>query len=131
MTYHATESAVEARTMPALVYGLYILGVANGVTILIGLLLALANRRRAGERMQTHYTFQVRSCWLWIAWMVIGVALILLGAPLSLILIGLPIFALGWMIVGLGEVWFLARAVMGVIYLARDEPYPRPLSWFL
>jgi uncharacterized membrane protein len=29
------------------------------------------------------------------------------------------------------HVWFAARAIIGVIHLARDEPYPRPYSWFL
>jgi uncharacterized membrane protein len=132
MTYRATDSAVgEDRTVPAVVYGLYLLGLVNGLTVLVGLVLALANRSRAGERMRTHYTFQIRSCWLWVAWMVIGAVLIVFGAPLSLVLIGLPLFALGWMIVGLVEVWFGARVVAGVVYLARDEPYPRPRSWFL
>jgi uncharacterized membrane protein len=132
MTDQMTASAAaDNRTMPAIVYGLYLLGLANGLTVLIGLLLALANRGRASERMRTHYTWQVRSCWLWVAWMMIGALLIIVGAPLSLVLIGIPLFALGWIIIGLVEVWFGARCVMGAIYLARDEPYPRPNSWFL
>ena len=64
MTYHPTEAVSEDRTMPAVVYGLYFLGVANGLTTILGLVLALANRGRAGERMRTHYTFLIRTCWL-------------------------------------------------------------------
>jgi uncharacterized membrane protein len=101
------------------------------VTAVLGLVLALANRGRAGERMRTHYTFLIRSCWLWLAWIVIGILLLIVGAPLSLVLIGVPLLVLGKAIIGLTEAWFIARVVMGAIYLARNEAYPRPYSWFL
>lgn len=130
MTDRPIDTVSEDRMMPAIVYGLYLLGTVNGLTALVGLALALANRNRAGERMRTHYTFQVRSCWLWLAWMIIGILLIVVGAPFSFLLIGLPLFAAGWAIIGLVEAWFVVRAVMGAVYLARDEAYPRPNTWF-
>jgi uncharacterized membrane protein len=130
MTDRVTGAVAEERTLPAIVYGLYLLGVAVGVTSIVGLMLALANRSRASARIRTHYTFQIRSCWLWLVWMVIGIGLIVVGAPLSLVLIGIPLFTLGWVILGLGEVWFSVRAVLGVVYLLRGEAYPRPYSWF-
>jgi uncharacterized membrane protein len=122
---------VEDRTTPAVVYALYLLGIANGLTILLGLFIAYANRGAAGARTRSHYTFLIRTCWLWLAWAAIGVALIVVGAPLSLILIGLPAFGLGLAILGVIHAWFAIRSIAGVIYLARDEPYPRPYSWFL
>ena len=131
MTDRLSYGAVEDRTMPAVVYALYLLGIANGLTVLLGLILALANRGGAGAKMRTHYTFLIRTCWLWLVWIVIGGALILWGIPLSLLLVGFPMMALGWLIIGLVHVWFALRAVIGVIYLARDEPYPRPYSWVL
>jgi uncharacterized membrane protein len=131
MTERLSYGGVEDRTMPAVVYALYLLGIVNGLTVLLGLLLAYANRGHAGTLTRSHYTFLIRTCWLWLAWAVIGGLLILIGAPLSLILVGLPVFALGWLIVGLVHVWFAVRAIVGVIYLARDEPYPRPHSWLL
>jgi uncharacterized membrane protein len=75
--------AVEDRTMPAVVYALYLLGIANGLTVVLGLVLALFNRNGAGARMRSHYTFLIRTCWLWLAWMLIGALLILFGFPLS------------------------------------------------
>ena len=131
MTDRLSYAAVEDRTMPAVAYALYLIGIANGLTVLIGLVIALANRRRAGARMRTHYTLLIRTCWLWLAWMIVGGALILWGALFSVILIGLPFLGLGWAIVGLVHVWFAVRVILGVIYLARDEPYPRPYSWLL
>lgn len=131
MTERLSYGGVEDRTMPAVVYALYLLGIANGLTIILGLILAYAKRGEAGEMARTHYTFLIRTCWLWLAWEVIGVVLIVIGAPLSLVLIGIPLFLIGWTIVGLTHVWFALRAIMGVIHLARDEPYPRPYTWFV
>ena len=131
MTDRLGYGAVEDRTMPAVVYGLYLLGLTHGLTILIGLIIAYANRSSAGARMRTHYTFQIRTFWLSIGWFVVGMALIFWGGIFSVVLIGLPFFALGWMICGAVWLWFLARTVLGVIYLARDEPYPRPEAWII
>jgi uncharacterized membrane protein len=131
MTDRLGYGAVEDRTMPAVVYGLYLLGLTHGLTILIGLIIAYANRSSAGVRMRTHYTFQIRTFWLSIGWFLIGAALIFWGGIFSVVLIGLPFFALGWMICGAVWLWFLVRTVLGVIYLARDEPYPRPEAWII
>lgn len=131
MSDRLSYGGIEDRTMPAVVYALYLLGIANVLTALLGLILAYANRGQAGAGVRSHYTFLIRTCWLWLAWAAIGVLLILVGAPLSLILVGLPIFALGLLVLALVHVWFAVRAIVGVIYLARDEAYPRPYSWFL
>lgn len=125
------DGGAEDRTLPAVIYGLYLLGLANGLTILIGLVIAYASQGGAGPRMRTHYTFLIRTFWLSIGWFLIGAFLILFGGIFSIILIGLPFFALGWLIVGAVGIWFFLRAIVGVIYLARDEPYPRPYAWLL
>ncbi|MDO8409857.1 MAG: hypothetical protein Q7S93_07330 [Phenylobacterium sp.] len=121
----------EDRTMPAVVYGLYLLGLANGLTILIGLIIAYANRSGAGPMMASHYTFQIRTFWLSIGWFVIGLVMMLFGIPLSIVLIGIPAVMLGVFIMGAVGVWFAVRCVLGVIYLARGEAYPRPNNWLI
>jgi uncharacterized membrane protein len=130
MSDRPIDAASEGRGLAAIIYGLYFLGAANGLTTLVGLVLALANRSRAGERLRTHYTFLIRTCLLWLAWIVIGFLLVAVGAPLSFVLVGIPLFLIGWAIIGLIEIWFVARVVIGAIYLAQNEPYPRPYSWF-
>ena len=117
--------------MPAVVYGLYLLGLANGLTILIGLIIAYANRSGAGPIMASHYTFQIRTFWLAIGWFVIGGVMVLFGIPLSIVLIGIPAVMLGVFIMGAVGVWFAVRCVLGVIYLARGEAYPRPNNWLI
>jgi uncharacterized membrane protein len=131
MTDRVSYAAAEDRTMPAVVYALYLIGIVNGLTVLVGLVIALANRGGAGAKMRTHYTFLIRTCWLWVVWLLIGGALVVWGALFSVVLVGLPFLGIGWAILGLDHVWFAARAILGVIYLARDEPYPRPYSWVL
>lgn len=131
MTDRLSYGGTEDRTMPAVVYGLYLLGIANFVTIILGLILAYAQRGEAGARMRSHYTFLIRTCWLWLAWAAIAGVCLVVGGVFSLILIGIPLFGLGFLILGLVHIWFALRAIVGVVYLARDEPYPRPYSWFL
>ena len=83
-----TQTAVvtpEDRTLPAVVYGLYLLGLVNGLTILVGLVIAYMNRDTAGPRMRTHYTFLIRTFWISIAWFVIAGLLVLFGGVLSLV----------------------------------------------
>lgn len=121
--------SVEDRTLPAVVYGLYLLGLTHGLTIVIGLIIAYASRGAAGSPMASHYTFQIRSFWLGIVWALIGVTLMFWGGLLSVILVGIPFFILGCLIFGAVWIWFAVRCVLGVIYLARGEPYPRPHAW--
>ena len=115
--------------MPAVAYGLYLLTYAVGVTVFIGLIIAYMNRDRAGSRMRTHYTFLIRTFWLSIAWWLIGGAVLAAGFVLSVVLIGLPLLVIGGFILAVVGIWFALRCIMGVVYLARDEPYPRPYTW--
>jgi len=134
MSDRQTERTIEAsedRTLPAIVYGLYLLGLANGLTILIGLAAAYANREQAGPKMASHYTFLIRSVWLSLGWLAAGGVLALFGGMLSIVLIGIPFLLLGLLICGAVGVWFAVRVVVGLIYLAQDEAYPRPLAWLV
>lgn len=129
MTDRLGYGAAEDRTMPAVVYGLYFLAFATGITAIIGLIIAYAQRDGAGAKMRTHYTFLIRTFWMSIAWWIIGGALVLFGGVFSIILVGLPFLMLGGLILALVGVWWAIRCIVGVIYLARDEAYPRPYVW--
>ncbi len=119
----------EDRTLPTVVYALYLLGLINGLTVLIGLVVAYANRDRAGPVMESHYTFQIRTFWIAIAWWIIALVLFLWGIPLTLILIGIPLVVAGGLILAMTHIWFALRCILGLIYVSRGEAYPRPLSW--
>ncbi|WP_374470283.1 DUF4870 family protein [Phenylobacterium sp.] len=129
MTDRLEYGATEDRTMPAIVYALYLLAFATGVTVIVGLILAYAQQGSAGPKLRTHYTFLIRTFWMGIAWCVAGGLLFVVGLPLSFVLVGIPLLMLSWAIWALVGIWYAIRCIVGVIYLARDEAYPRPYAW--
>jgi uncharacterized membrane protein len=121
----------EDRVMPAIVYGLFLLGPFNGLTVLIGLVLAYASLDSAGPKVWSHYVFQIRTFWITVLWAMLGGMVVALGGVLMLILIGFPILHLGLAIIGLAGVWFFVRSLVGAVYLAQDQAYPRPRNWLI
>lgn len=126
-----TPAAAEDKVLPAVVYALYLVGLANGLTIILGLILAYVSKDAAGPKMRTHYDFLIRTFWIGIAWMLIGSVLVAGGALLAVVLIGIPPLILGIMILSLLCVWFVVRCIVGLVYLSRDEAHPRPETWFI
>lgn len=120
----------EDRLMPAVVYGLYLIGIGH-ITVIIGLLIAYSCRSGAGPVAASHYTYQTRTFWLSIWWFVIGAMLFLVGLPLSIILIGLPMIFVGATICGFVWLYFVVRSIIGLVYLLQNEPHPRPDGWLL
>jgi uncharacterized membrane protein len=127
----APDRAEEDKVLPIVVYALYLLGFTNGLTFLVGLIVAYVNRETAGPINASHYTFAIRTFWLSIWWFVIGLALFLVGLALVVLLIGVPMLIVGGAIMGAISVFFVARVIMGLIYLLKGEAYPRPRTWLI
>jgi len=127
-------STSEDRTLPIVCYALYLFGLTNGLTILIGMILAYVNRENAGPAMRTHYDFLIRTVWAGLGWLIVGCVLVGIGALFAITIIGLvvavPIFIIAWIIFSVGLIWLLVRLVVGLIYLSRGEAHPRPSTWF-
>jgi uncharacterized membrane protein len=132
MTDQVGYSTSEDRTMPAICYGLYLLAFATGITAIIGVIIAYAQRSTAGPDMHSHYTFLIRTFWLGIVFAIVGgiagAVLMAIGAVLTVILIGFPIMAIAGLIWGVTAVWFGLRCILGLVYLSRGEAYPRPYA---
>ena len=129
-----TETTVvttEDRVLPAVVYGLYLLGLVNGLTILVGLVVAYINLDKAGPRMRTHYDFQIRTFWIGLAIFLSLGLLIGISAILSLVLIGIPFLMLFLFLWGAVGVWFAVRCIIGLVYVSQDQAYPRPNTWLI
>jgi uncharacterized membrane protein len=124
-------AATEDKVLPAVIYALYLVGLATGITVLLGLILAYVSKDSAGPNMRTHYDFQIRTFWMGIAWALIGGGLVGVGAVFSIILIGIPVLLLGGLILALLCAWFAVRSILGLVYLSRGEAYPRPETWLL
>src|SRR6185437_1059087 len=61
--YYRDYGGYEDRTMPAVVYVLYLLGLFHGLTLIIGLIMAYVLRGSAGPVMAGHYTYLIRTFW--------------------------------------------------------------------
>ncbi|HET6970083.1 MAG TPA: hypothetical protein VFH92_03065 [Phenylobacterium sp.] len=123
MTY---DSYAEDKTMPAVCYALYLLAFVTGITGVAGAIVAYAQQGSAGPVMRTHYTFLLRTFWIGLVWMVLAGLVLAVGIPLSFILIGIPLLILAKLMFAVGAVWYGVRCVVGLVYLNRGEPYPRP-----
>lgn len=119
----------EDRILPAIVYGLYLLGFFTGLPIAIGFIVAWANKGGAAPRTRTHYVFLVNTVWRALGWWIIGSVLVVIGVMLSVVLVGVPILLVGILIFAVGHIWFGLRCCVGLLYLLKDEAYPRPRSW--
>ncbi|MFT4253856.1 MAG: hypothetical protein QM608_15395 [Caulobacter sp.] len=105
------------KTMPIVVYGCYIAGWVTGVSPVIGLVLAYVSKGSAPEWLQSHYIFAIRTFWLSLLFAVIG------GLTL--------IFGVGALILLAIGIWVTVRAIVGLSWLLKGQPYPTPRNWML
>ncbi|MDB5437644.1 MAG: hypothetical protein JWM33_71 [Caulobacteraceae bacterium] len=120
------EPAAEDKAVPVIAYILYLVGLTHGLTIIIAVILAYANRDKAGAVNASHYNWIIRTFWLSIAWVLLAAVLILLGIPFLLVGIGFLMIGAGLAIYSLTVLWTIIRLVLGLIYLSKDQAYPRP-----
>lgn len=123
--------AAEDRGAATLVYGLYLFGLVNGLTILVGLLISYLNRHDAGPGLKSHYVYQARTVWIAAFWLLIGGGVILRGVSMTQGGLSASMILVGWLVCGCVWLWFAARSVLGLLYLSRRQPYPRPRSWLI
>lgn len=98
-----------------IIYILYLVSLAIGVTAIVGLIMAYVNVGDAPEPLKTHYRFQIRTFW-------IGLLYAIVGALLSIAGIGVVVLIFL-------AVWFIVRCVKGLKYLDRRETYPNVETW--
>ena len=98
-----------------IIYILYLVALAVGITGLVGVVMAYVNKDGAPEWLQSHYHFQIRTFWIGLLYNVIGLVT-------TLVLIG-------WVILALALVWFIIRCVKGLKSLNNGEAVPNPESW--
>ena len=110
-----TQQAPSSEGTAKVVYILYLVGIIFGLTGIIGVVMAYINKRDAPDWLQTHYQFQIRTFW-------IGLLYVLIGMILSIILIGYLVL-LFWV------VWLVIRCVKGMKSLDQKEAHPDPAGW--
>jgi uncharacterized membrane protein len=119
----------EDKTMPAVVYALYLLGFATAfVTTIVGIIIAHSQQRDAGPAMRSHYTLLIRTFWIALAGSIAACLVMLIGIPLSFVLIGIPLVMVAGLAFAVISIWFAVRCIVGLVYLSRGEAYPLPYA---
>ena len=103
--------------MALIVYICYLATFVVGVSGVVGLVLAYINRDTAADWLKSHYTFQIRTFW-------IGLAFSFVSFVLCFLLIGFPLLFATF-------VWFVVRCALGIDKLLKREAYPNPASWIV
>jgi uncharacterized membrane protein len=116
-----------------LTYGLHALGLAIGAfgtativgSFLLGwpsIIAVIINYVKRGDArgswLESHLTWQIRTFWIAMAW---GALILMVGAPLALVLIGIPILIVGFFALG---VWAIYRIARGWLALQSRHPVP-------
>jgi uncharacterized membrane protein len=131
-----SEPAVRLLTYTQLIYALHASAVLTGVlsrssvagrflfglpSIIAVILNYLRRAEARGTWLESHFDWQIHTFWYALLW--IGITL-LVGAPLTLIVIGVYIVVMGFMIVG---IWVTYRVARGWLRLHGRQPMPVPL----
>ena len=107
---------INDRGLAFAIYILYFFGYVTGITTLIGVMIAYLQKERSpSSELSSHYTFQIRTFWIGLLFLVVGGILLHIGIGILVLLFGL--------------VWSLIRNVKGILALNRNEPIANPNSW--
>jgi uncharacterized membrane protein len=103
------------RQLAFIVYVLYLVGYFNGLTNLIGVIIAHVKAPSGDPVADSHYRFQIRTFWVGILYLVVGVVLLF-------VVVGILVL-LWWFI------WSLVRNVKGLLLLNDNQPIANRTSW--
>ncbi len=98
-----------------IIYILYLVGLAVGITAIVGLVMAYVNRNEAPDWLRSHYDFQIRTFW-------IGVLYSIIGMILTMVFIGVLVLLFT-------AVWLIIRVVKGFKVLEQRKPIPDVNTW--
>jgi uncharacterized membrane protein len=98
------------RTWLLAAYVLHLIGAIAGVPSLVGLLINYLQRSACAEPLASHHRWMIRSFWWGLLWVVVGAVLTLM--------------VVGWAIMGLAWLWYLYRHVRGLIALINGTTLP-------
>ena len=55
-----------------------------------------------------------------------GIAVLLVSIPLMFVLIGIPLFVAGILMLLGGKLWYVVRCIVGLVGAAQGRAYPNP-----
>src|SRR5262245_52984449 len=137
----STPQPVVPDTKTALiVYILYFVGYFTGITAMIGAIVARVQVDSAEPLLATHYRFQIRTFWIGLLYLVVGVSLIVIGAGVLVwwtgpsstpqpIVLSTTIEHTVYILYFVCCFWSLIRNIKGVQALNEHRPIADPGSW--
>ncbi|CAA9488956.1 MAG: hypothetical protein AVDCRST_MAG39-640 [uncultured Sphingomonadaceae bacterium] len=106
------DARAEGTNRPAIVAGLYLVGLLTGLPVLIGAVLALVWRGEAADWERSHYSYLLRTFGY-------GVLATIVGAILMVVLVGFLVMGAAWL-------WMLARSLASLVRALERRPMPEP-----
>ena len=104
-----TENERSAKTLTTIIYALYAASFLFGITAIVAIMMNYIKKEDVvGTFLESHFTWQIRTFWFGLLWMVIG---------------GITVFILiGWLILGVNTLWIIYRIVKGWLNLNDNKP---------
>ncbi len=104
-----TEKEQSAKTLTTVIYALYAASWLFGITAIVAIMVNYIKKDDvAGTFLESHFTWQIRTFWFGLLWMVIG---------------GITVFILiGWLILCVNTLWVIYRVVKGWLNLYDNKP---------
>lgn len=125
-------AAASDKTTVVVVYALYLAGfVTAGLSTLVGLVMTYVLRGEASDIARSHYVFLAHTFWKGLLLTAIGWLLLIIGLPLSIVLIGIPLLLAAKLVWVLAAIWYGARCVLGLLAALDDRPHGAPRSWLV
>lgn len=98
-----------------IIYLLFLVNIFIQFLGIIGVIIAYVNKDDAPAWLQTHYQFQIRTFWIGLLYLFIGVIL--------------AMAVVGYFILLFWVIWVIVRCVKGMKYLDQNQAYPNPTTW--
>ncbi len=99
-----------------LIYILYLFGLVFGITAIIGLVMAYIYRDDAQAWLRTHYRFQIRTFWIGLVYVAVGI-------------VTAPVF-IGYLVLLFWLIWLVVRCVKGIKLVDEGRAQIDPETWW-
>ena len=98
-----------------IVYILYLAGFVTVVTAIIGVIIAYIQSDTADPIARSHFQFQIRTFWILLLYVAVGLVLTFVGVGVLILL---------WSLV-----WSIVRNIKGILAVNENKPIADPRSW--
>ncbi|MGI0152367.1 DUF4870 family protein [Pseudidiomarina sp. WS423] len=112
-TVHTTNTVDQDqnKTLTLVIYILQLVSCFVGFTSIVGIIINYIKRAEVrGTYLESHFTWQIRTFWWMLVWSLIGLVT--------------TFFGIGVIVLLVAAVWFIYRAVRGLLNLNDNKPMP-------